>query len=418
MALRAGRNGGEEIRTRAQPFPEQPGTHGSLAIESCGARDLERNVKAPDTYDVVIAGLGAMGSATAAELARRGVGVLGLDRYAPPHSLGSSHGETRIIREAYFEHPQYVPMVQRAYELWRALEKSSGARLLLETGGLMIGRPDSALIEGARRSAEMHRLPHSMLSAAEVRARFPALHPEQDMVAVLEPRAGVLFPEACISAHLGQAVRHGAVLRFDEPVLRWESDGDLVRVFTSHGDYRARQMIVSAGAWVGSLLPGLELPFWIERQVLHWFDPVGDPDTFAPTRCPIHLWQFDEGRFFYGFPDLGTGVKAAFHHAGVATTVDEVHRDVAVADVDAVRSALRRFVPAADGPARASVVCLYTNTPDEHFLIDRHPGQPRVLVASPCSGHGFKFAPVVAEILADLVQDRPPRFDVGLFRWR
>lgn len=375
-------------------------------------------MKSPDTYDVVIAGLGAMGSATAAELARRGASVLGLDRYTPPHTLGSSHGETRIIREAYFEHPLYVPMVQRAYELWRALEQTSGTRLLLETGGLMIGRPNSALVEGALRSAGVHRLAHSMLSAADVRARFPALHPEDDMVAVLEPRAGVLFAEVCIGALLAQARRHGADLRFDEPVLRWESGGDFMRIFTSKGDYRARQVIVAAGAWVGSLLPGLEAPFRIERQVLHWFDPVNDVAAFDPSRCPVHLWQFDEGRFFYGFPNLGSGVKAAFHHGGEPTTAGDVRRDVSADEIDAVRAAVRRFVPTADGPPRASVVCLYTNTPDEHFLIDRHPREPRVLVASPCSGHGFKFAPVVAEILADLVQDRPRRFELDLFRWR
>jgi sarcosine oxidase len=257
-----------------------------------------------------------------------------------------------------------------------------------------------------------------MLTAADVRARFPALHPEQDMVAVLEPRAGILFPEACVSAHLGEARRHGAELRIDEPVIRWESDGDFVRVFTNRAEYRARQMVVAAGAWVGSLLPGLDLPLRIERQVLHWFTPTRDAAVFSPSRCPIHLWQFDDGRFFYGFPDLGTGVKAAFHHAGEATTAEGVRRDVVPAEVDAVRAALRRFMPAADGLARSSAVCLYTNTPDEHFLIDRHPGEPRVLVASPCSGHGFKFAPVVAEILADLVQDRPQRFDLALFRWR
>jgi sarcosine oxidase len=166
------------------------------------------------------------------------------------------------------------------------------------------------------------------------------------------------------------------------------------------------------------LLPGLDSPLRIERQVLHWFEPMREVAAFDPNRCPIHLWQFDDGRFFYGFPDLGSGVKAAFHHAGEATTADEVNRDVAPPEIDAVRAALRRFVPAANGSARASTVCMYTNMPDEHFLIDRHPGEPRVLVASPCSGHGFKFAPVVAEILADLVQDRPPRFDLTLFRWR
>jgi len=375
-------------------------------------------VETCDSHDVLIAGLGAMGSAAASELARRGVRVLGLDRFTPPHSLGSSHGETRIIREAYFEHPVYVPMVQRSYELWRDLERASGARLLLETGGLMIGRPDSALVEGARRSAELHELQHQMLTAAQVCARFPALRPEKDMVAVWEPRAGVLFPEACIGAYLTQARRHGAQLRFEEPVRHWEADGDHVLVHTAHAQYRARQLIVTAGAWVGSLLPGLELPFRVERQVLHWFDPLSDAGSFAPERCPVHLWQFDGGRFFYGFPDLGTGVKAAFHHDGEATTADGVRREVAGQEVDAVRAALRRFVPGADGPLRASVVCLYTNTPDEHFWIDRHPTQAHVWVASPCSGHGFKFVPVVAEILADLVQEKSQRFDLGLFRWR
>lgn len=370
------------------------------------------------TYDVAIAGLGAMGSAAASELARRGVRVLGFDRHTPPHALGSSHGESRIIREAYFEHPTYVPLVQRAFDLWRALERASGARLMLETGGLMIGRPDSALIEGALRSAELHGLQHTLLSAADVRARFPVLRPDDDMVAVLEPRAGILFPEPCITAFLARARHHGAQLRFDEPVDSWEADGDHVSVFTASGQYRARQLIVTAGAWVSSLLPGLQLPFRIERQVLHWFDPVRAADAYAPERCPIHLWQFDGRRFFYGFPDLGTGVKAGFHHDGEDTTAADIRREVTASEVEAVRAVLRRFLPDADGLLRASVVCLYTNTPDEHFWIDRHPAHPQVLIASPCSGHGFKFAPVIGEILADLALHRPPRFDVELFRRR
>jgi sarcosine oxidase len=370
------------------------------------------------TYDVVVAGLGAMGSAAACELARRGLRVLGLDRHAPPHAFGSSHGETRIIREAYFEHPVYVPLVQRAFELWRALEHASGATLLRETGGLMIGRLDSVLVEGALRSARLHRLPHEVLSAAEVRKHFPALRPDDDMIAVHEPRAGILFPEACIGAFLARAHQQGAELRSDEAVRRWETGSDGVRVFTGQGEYRARRLIVSAGAWVNELLPGHELPLRIERQVLHWFEPVSLADQFAPERCPIHLWQFDEGRFFYGFPDLGTGVKAGFHHDGEATTADSVRRDVAPAEIEAVRSVMRRFLPGADGPLRSSIVCLYTNTPDEHFLIDTHPRHPDVLIASPCSGHGFKFAPVIGEILADLAQDISPGFDLSLFRRR
>jgi sarcosine oxidase len=308
--------------------------------------------------------------------------------------------------------------VQRAFERWRELEKMSCTALLTQTGGLMIGRPESELVAGARRSAEAHSLTHALLSASEVRARFPALHPQGDMVAVWEPRAGVLFPEACISTTLAQARQHGAALCFAEPVQGWAADGSNVRVSTTHGEYRARQLIITAGAWVGSLLPTLDLPFRIERQVLHWFEAARDPELFAAERCPVHLWQFDGRRFFYGFPDIGSGVKAAFHHDGETTAVESVRREVAREEVDAIRAVLRRFLSAADGPLRGSVVCVYTNTRDGHFRIDHHPRHPQVLIASPCSGHGFKFAPVIGELLADMVQHKPPRFDLQLFRWR
>ena len=373
---------------------------------------------APHTHDVAIIGLGAMGSATALELARRGLDVIGFDRHTPPHSLGSSHGDSRIIREAYFEDPVYVPMVQRAFERWRELERATGRALLQQTGGLMIGPRDGVLVQGALRSAREHRLQHEVLSADEIRARVPVLNPEPSMVGVWEPRAGVLAPEACVQAQLDEARRGGATLRFDEPIERWQADDAGVIVFTAHGSHRARQLVISAGAWVASLLPGLRVPFHVERQVLHWFEPVRDTAAFAPERCPIHLWQFDGERFFYGFPDRGAGVKLAFHHAGETTTADTVRRDVAPSEVDEVRRAVRRFVPTADGRLLASTVCLYTNTPDEHFWLDRHPMHANVIVASPCSGHGFKFAPVIGEIVADLVEGRAPRFDLTAFRWR
>jgi len=369
-------------------------------------------------HEVAIVGLGAMGGAAACELARRGVDVIGFDRLTPPHAFGSSHGDTRIIREAYFEDPVYVPMVQRAFELWRELERASGTALLEQTGGLMIGRPGAALVEGARRSAQIHGLQYSMLSAGEIRARFPALDPEPGMVAVWEPRAGVLDSEACVRAQIEQARRWGASLRCDEPVVRWNADAGGAEVFTGLGRYRAKRLILSAGAWVASLLPQMHLPFWVERQVLHWFEPIGDAQWFTSSRCPVHLWQFDGERFFYGFPDRGAGVKVAFHHGGEATTIDHLRREVAITEVEQARAAVRRFLPGAAGRILDSVVCPYTNTPDRHFWIDRHPGQPNVLVASPCSGHGFKFAPVIGEILADLAQARPPRFDLSLFRWR
>ena len=369
-------------------------------------------------FDVIVAGLGAMGSASAFHMAQRGKKVLGLDRFRPPHVFGSSHGQTRIIREAYFEHPLYVPLVQRAYQLWRELEGAAGRRLLLPTGGLMIGREDGALVRGARRSAEQHGLPHEILSAADVRHRFPALAPDDDMVAVWEPRAGILFPEACIAAHLSQAQRNGAVLRYDEPVLSWAPSGDGARVRTGQGEYEARRLLLTAGSWVASLLPDLPLPFKIERQVLFWFDPKTDPACFQPDRCPINIWEHPPGKFFYGFPDLGEGVKVARHHQGEFTDLDLVRREVDPAEVEAMRSELRRFLPGANGPLRSAVVCTYTNTPDEHFWIDQHPDSPQVLIASPCSGHGFKFSSVIGEILTDLLSDKPVGFDLSLFRQR
>ena len=370
----------------------------------------------PVTYDVTVVGLGAMGSATASHLARRGLHVLGLDRFSPPHAFGSSHGETRIIREAYFEHPVYVPMVQRAYELWRNLEKESGTTLLRELGGVMIGRPDSDLVKGACHSAELHGLRYEMLTAGQVRERFPALHPESGMVAIWEPRAGVLFPDACISAHLAQARRRGAELRYEEPMLRWEAEDSGVRVHTAQGEYRAKQLIVTAGAWISALFP--DLPLRVERQVLFWFDHASGSELFAPERCPIHLWQFDGRRFFYGFPDFGDGVKVAFHHGGDDTTVDTMRAEVSDGEVEDIGFAVRRFLPAAAGTLRATTVCMYTNTPDEHFWIDRHPRHPQIMIASACSGHGFKFSPVIGEILADLAQCKRPRFDMSLFGWR
>ena len=370
------------------------------------------------SYDVIIAGLGAMGSATAFQLARRGARVLGLDRHRPPHAHGSSHGDSRIIREAYFEHPVYVPLVQRALALWRELERRSGRALLLQTGGLMIGDPQSDLVTGSLRSARMHGLAHEVLSAADVRSRYPALQADRSMVGVFEPGAGVLFPETCVATMLDQARESGATLRFDEPVHGWSADGERVRVTTANGEYVARRFVIAAGAWIRALVPALDLPLHVERQVLHWFEAAAAPETLTAARCPVHLWQFDGRRFFYGFPDLGRGAKLAFHHDGASTSVEAVRRDVDAGEVEALRAVLRRFVPAANGRLRASVVCMYTNTRDEHFWIDRHPQHAEVIIASACSGHGFKFAPAIGEILADMAQDKSPPFDLRLFRAR
>lgn len=368
-------------------------------------------------FDVIIVGLGAMGSAAAAHLAGRGRRVLGLDRFRPPHALGSSHGQTRIIREAYFEHPLYVPLVQRAYQLWAELEAESGRALFRQTGGLMIGRRDGAVVTGALRSAEEHRLGYELLSADEIRRRFPGLRPPGEMVAVWEPRAGILFPERCVEAHLDRARRHGAALQFDEAVSRWEAGPEGVRVVTGRGEYEGGQLLLTAGAWLPQLLHGGSPPLAVERQVQFWFEAV-EPDLFEPARCPIHIWEYDSGRHFYGFPDLGEGVKTAIHHEGETTSPESVRREVGPGDVEAMRAVIRRFLPGADGAVRSSVVCMYTNTPDRHFLIDRHPAHRNVIIASPCSGHGFKFSSAVGEVLADLLTEGRSRLDLGLFRDR
>jgi sarcosine oxidase len=370
----------------------------------------------PQDFDVIIAGLGAMGSAAAYHLAARGRRVLGLDRFQPPHTFGSSHGQTRIIREAYFEHPLYVPLIQRAYELWEKLEQESGRKLLQQTGGVMIGPRNGVLVRGAVQSAREHRLAHEIFSAPELYQAFPAFAPSGDMVGVWEPRAGILFPELAVQTHLEMAAKRGATLRFHEPVMKWEPDGKGVRVITATGTCRAERLLLSAGAWINSLLPDLSLPLHVERQVLYWFEPRADADPFQPDRCPISIWEYAPHQFFYTFPNLGDGVKVALHHRGETTTADTVRREVSAEEVQTMRKLLRRFLPGADGALRSTAVCVYTNTPDEHFLLDTHPEHPAVFIASPCSGHGFKFASVIGEIAAARLENQPVPFDLSLFQ--
>jgi sarcosine oxidase len=373
------------------------------------------------TYEVIVIGLGAMGSAAAYHLAEKGICVLGLDRFQPPHAFGSSHGLTRIIREAYFEHPSYVPLVQRAYELWADLEMKSGRKLLLQTGGLMIGSPNGALVSGALASAKEHKLKHEILSAEELRGRFPVFQIPENSVGVWEPRAGVLFPEQIVQTHLEMAARNGASLRFNEAVLRWEVARDGVRVVTAAATYRARRLLLSAGSWLSTLLnpsptqAPLLLPLAVERQVLYWFAPVSQAEQFQANHCPIYIWEYETGRFFYGFPDLGDGVKVAMHHQGEYLDPDQVRREVDAEEIRQMRSVVERFLPSAAGPLRSTAVCIYTNTPDEHFVFDWHPEFPQVLVASPCSGHGFKFSSVIGELAADLLTGKQVPFDLSRF---
>jgi sarcosine oxidase len=363
--------------------------------------------------DVVVAGLGAMGSAAAASLARRGVRVLGLDRFRPPHDRGSSHGESRVIRAAYFEHPLYVPLVHAAYDRWRELEARSRRRLLIETGVLLIGRSGSELVAGARRSSEEHGVPCEPLTRAQIRSRYPAIAPAGDAVGLYEPGGGVLFPEACLEAFLDEAAGAGADLRFDEPLLRFRATDASVEVETARSDYSAGRLLVAAGAWTPALVPGL--PLQVERQVLHWFEGL-DPRLFASTALPVFLIEETAETLWYGVPDLGQGVKVALHHRGAISTASTLDRAIHDDDVEAVRRLLHQRMPEADRPPSRSAVCMYTNTPDGHFLVDELPGAQRVLLASACSGHGFKFASILGELLADRLTDSPSTLDIEPFR--
>ena len=370
-------------------------------------------------YDVIVAGLGAMGSATAAQLAMRGKKVLGLDRWAPGHRYGSSHGDSRIIREMYFEHPMYVPLLGRAYDLWEELGDRVGEKLINIHGGLMIGREDGMLVKGTLRSAREHKLSHTVLTPAEVKRKYPAFEIEPDLVAVLDPRAGWLDPERCNGAHLKIAAQKGAELRFEEPVVSWTADDQGVSVVTPHATYAAGQLVLCVGARTRDLLGDLDLNLEVERQTVFWME-APEAARYDPESFPIWAYEYKAGEICYGFPNLPRGVKASIMHSGeIVEDADKVNRRVSDEEADDLKSAIAPVLPEL---SRAKVqerdVCLFTNTPDHDFVIDFHPDHRRVVISSACSGHGFKFASVIGEIQADLIVDSRSRFDLTPFSIR
>ena len=369
-------------------------------------------------YNAIVLGLGAMGSATLCQLALRGWRVLGLEQFPAGHSLGSSHGDSRIIRETYFEHPLYVPLVQRAHELWRELEERSGTPLMTINGGIMIGPADGIVVSGSLRSAAEHNLPHELLSAETTRERFPAFHLADELVAVWDPRAGFLDPEASNRAHIDVARGAGAEARFSEPVLAWAADGAGVRVKTAVGDYFADRLVIAGGAWNGELLPELELPLTVERQSVFWLEPDDERESYDCARFPIYAYEYKPGSICYGFPRLPRGVKASVMHGGETSQYPErVRRTIEEGEAEPLRAALRPVLPGlAKGAIRESGVCIFTNTPDHDFIVDFHPEYPQVLVSSPCSGHGFKFASALGELQADLLMTGRARYDLSAFR--
>lgn len=367
-------------------------------------------------YDVIVAGIGAMGSAAAYHLARRGKRVLGLERFDIPHTRGSSHGETRIIRLAYSEDPSYVLLLRRAYELWRALQSRAGEQLLHLTGSIDAGPAGSWVFKGSLQSCLEHDLEHEVLTSAEITTRFPGYRLPRETMAVFQPEGGFLLPERCIVAFVEAAQAEGAEIHAREQALHWEPVGDGVRVVTDRGAYEADRLVLTAGAWAGRMLPFLEGLAVPERQVLAWLQPH-NLARFRPDAFPVFNLLVEEGRY-YGFPVHGVpGFKfGRYHHLEEVVDPDDHDREPRPEDERMLRAFAARYFPEGEGPTMSLVTCLFTNTPDKHFLIDVHPEYPQVSFASPCSGHGFKFASVVGEIMADLAEHGGTRHDIDLFR--
>jgi sarcosine oxidase len=365
--------------------------------------DTQPDAQLSEHYQAVVVGLGGMGSAALAQLAQRGARVLGLEQYHPAHALGSSHGGSRIIRKAYYEDPAYVPLVLRAYELWHDLEQRTGTTLLIRTGGLMAGYEGCEIVEGSTRSARAHGLAHELLDAVELRRRFPALRPRADEVALYEPDAGVLFPEQCVLAHLQVAIAAGAEARFGVPVLGWRATEAGVTIQTGAREIDCERLILTAGPWLGQVAPALGRRLQVERNVMHWFEPQARADRLSPSALPIYILERRGLTPFYGIPYLdGQGIKAAFHYSGQDATPDKLDRNVGQDEVEAMRAALLDWIPDAAGDWRGSTVCMYTNTPDKHFIVGHHPEHEQVLIAGGFSGHGFKFCSAIGDALADL----------------
>lgn len=365
------------------------------------------------SYDAIVLGAGGVGSAAMWQLARRGLRVLGIDRFAPPHDRGSSHGQTRIIRQAYFEHADYVPLLVESYRLWAELERTAGQRLLLETGLVEVGPADGVVVPGVLRAAREHGLEVEQLSAAEIMERWPSFRVPAELVGVFERRAGLLHVEQCVRAQLVAAQEAGAELRAGVNVFDWSADDDGVRVETSAGQFTAGRLVVTAGAWAGPLLAGLDLRLEVRRKPLMWH-AIGDDRMRAEAGFPCYLFEVPQG-VLYGFPALdGRGLKVAEHTGGEAVA-DPLSVDRRLHDSDRapVEAFLKRHLPAAQTPCREFSVCLYTMSPDEHFIVDRHPQHERVVFAAGLSGHGFKFTPVLGAALADLTIDGATQLPIG-----
>lgn len=366
-------------------------------------------------YDVIVIGAGGMGSAVAYELARRGRSVLALEQFHLAHPFGSSHGHTRIIRKAYYEHADYVPLLHRAFERWHDLEQRTGKHLLTQCGCLSLGTMQSPVVNGVLSAASQHRLDVEYLDAAGLKSAYPQFTMPADYVGVWERAAGFLFVEECVQAHLDAAIDFGADIHVEEFVTDWAVAGDSVEVTTSAGTYTAAKLVITAGAWLPEMAKEIGHPFTVMRQVMWWVQP-GQPADFRRDRFPIFLADTPAGTF-YGHPMIDQrGVKLAQHYGSEELAgPGEVNESVNDEDEIPIRDFLGKYLPGVDGEVGEAQTCMYTMTPDRHFVLDAHPEHPNVLIAGGFSGHGFKFASVVGEIMADLADTGKTAWPIGMF---
>jgi sarcosine oxidase len=365
-------------------------------------------------YDAIVVGLGGMGSSALAHAAGRGMRVLGLEQFGRVHDLGSSAGQSRIIRQAYFEDAAYVPLVQHAYVRWRELAEATGLELLNLTGVLLVGMPDHDSVVNARASAILHDLDYQEWDADEIARRYPHLAPRRGEIGIFEPNAGLVVPELAIEAHLRVAHAAGAEMRFDTPLTGWhETAAGTFAVAAADGTlYEARRLALCMGAWFESIAADIGIPIVIERRVQHWFAQAAG--AYGPAELPTFLVdRVEQPSRMYGFPNLGNGVKAAFHAVGVPTHADELDRVVHESDIAPLRAALEAWLPGSTARYGGGKVCMYSLTPDEHFVLGTHPDDSRIVLAGGFSGHGFKFASAIGDIIADLLTDGETARDIA-----
>lgn len=369
------------------------------------------------TSDVIVIGLGGVGSAACYHLTQRGLRVTGLEQFEAVHHRGASHGETRGVWQAYFMGPAYVRLLARAYELWDRLAVECGETFLHRTGGICIGPEDGQLVPAARQSANSCGLVHEYLSAETIRERFPNLAPSKGEVGIYDPSCGYVRPERVVRTHIDGALSRGADLRFAEPVIQCETGGSSVRVHTARGTYEAEKLVVSTGAWLNRLLPWVKIPVQVLRKVMMWFEPIQDRESFAVGAHPYWIWEAD-GQIGYGHPavdGLAGGLKAGIHSAGTPTDPDQLDRLVREDDVREVREFVKDRVPKLAGEYLRGAVCMYDNTPDMGFVVGPAPEDPRILLAAGTSGHAFKFVPLLGEIVSDLVLTGRTESDISIF---